>query len=84
MAHHKSAQKRIRTSEAAKLYNRGFRKQYRTSLKSLLEAKDQKSAEEHLKKAVSVLDKMASKHIIHKNKAANQKAKLMNIYNSLS
>jgi small subunit ribosomal protein S20 len=84
LAHHKSALKRIKTSEAAKVYNRGFKKRLRNAIKSLYDAKDQNTASEILNKTVALIDKMAARHIIHKNKAAHQKSKLMRYYNSLA
>jgi len=84
LAHHKSAIKRIKTSEAAKVYNRGFKKRLRIAMKSLYEADDQKTASELLNQTVALIDKMAARHIIHKNKAAHQKSKLMQHYNSLA
>lgn len=84
MAHHKSAIKRIRTSETARQYNRVYKKRLHSTIKTLYAAKDQKAAEEPLNKAVSLLDKMATKHIIHKNTAAHKKSTLMRFYNRLA
>jgi small subunit ribosomal protein S20 len=47
-------------------------------------AKKKKEAEEALSQALPYVDKMASKKIIHKNKAANQKSKLTKYVNQLS
>jgi small subunit ribosomal protein S20 len=49
-----------------------------------LAASDKKSAEPELRTTVALLDKMASKGIIHRNKAANQKSRLTRFVNSLS
>ncbi len=84
MAHHKSAIKRIRTSESAKLFNRGYKKRLRLAVKSLHEATDQKGATEPLNRAISLIDKMAAKNIFHKNNASNQKSRLMRYYNRLA
>ena len=53
-------------------------------LKSLRTTKDKKEAGELLKKAFSMLDKLAKKNIIHKNKASNQKSKLARLVKALS
>jgi len=84
MAHHKSAIKRIRTSEKERLYNRAYKKRLQRLMKNLLSAKDQQAAGETLNKTVSLLDKMAAKNILHKNTAANKKSRLMRHYNSLA
>jgi len=84
MAHHKSAIKRIRTAEKARLANRTYRKEMKKSLKLVLEAADKETAQPLLQKAESQLDRMAIKGLIHKNKAANQKARLNRFVNSLS
>lgn len=84
MAHHKSALKRIRTSEKARLVNRRHRIQMRELIKSVLTAENKKSAENSLKDTVSFLDKMVLKNLIHKNKAANQKSRLTKFVNQLN
>jgi small subunit ribosomal protein S20 len=47
-------------------------------------AKKKKEGEEALAEVLPYLDKMASKNIIHKNKASNQKSKLSKFVNQLS
>ncbi len=76
MANHKSAEKRIRANEAKRLRNRYYAKTARTSLKELRETTDKKKAAELLPKVSSMLDKLAKRNVIHKNKAANLKSKL--------
>ncbi len=76
MANHKSALKRIRQSEKKRLRNRFYHKSTRTAIKKLREEDDKTSAEEQLPKVVSMIDRLAKKNIIHKNKAANLKSKL--------
>ena len=84
MAHHQSAIKRIRTAAKQRTVNRQYRSKLQTLIKSVRSAKKKKEAEEVLSKALPYLDKMASKKIIHKNKAANQKSKLTKFVNQLS
>ncbi|MFY0593674.1 30S ribosomal protein S20 [Roseivirga sp.] len=83
MANHKSALKRIRSNEAKRLRNRYQSKTTRTFIKRLRGTSDKNEAQELLKKVIGMLDKLAKKNIIHKNKAANNKSKLTKMVNSL-
>lgn len=83
MANHKSALKRVRSSEAKRLRNRYQAKTTRTFIKKLREAKNKKEALDLYKKVSSMLDKLAKKNIIHKNSAANKKSKLAKFVNAL-
>lgn len=83
MANHKSALKRIRANEAKRLRNRYQAKTTRTYIKRLRNTEDKSEAQELLKTVTSMLDKLAKKNIIHKNKAANNKSKLTRLVASL-
>lgn len=83
MANHKSSLKRIRSNAAKRLRNRYQAKTTRTFIKRLRAAIDKKSASEMLPKVVSMLDRLAKKNVIHKNKAANNKSKLTKFVNGL-
>jgi small subunit ribosomal protein S20 len=76
MAHHKSALKRIRSTETKRLRNKYYLKTTRTFIKKLRKATEKEEALELYKKVSSLLDKLAKRNIIHKNNAANKKAKL--------
>lgn len=76
MAHHKSALKRIRSSEIRRLRNRHNRKKLKTSIQSVRNAENKEQGEKSLAEAMPVLDQAVSKGIIHLNKAARQKSKL--------
>lgn len=76
MANHKSALKRIRANDAKKERNRYQHKTTRTFIKRLRLATDKAEAEALLKQVTSMLDKLAKKNIIHKNKASNLKSSL--------
>lgn len=76
MANHKSSLKRIRSTDAKRVVNRYQAKSTRTVLKKIRGEKDKKAAEEALPKVISMLDKLAKKNVIHKNKASNIKSKL--------
>jgi len=83
MANHKSALKRVRSDETKRLRNRYQLKSTRTAVRKLKAIKDKKEAQEFFKKVSSMLDKLAKRNIIHKNKAANNKSKLATLVNSL-
>ncbi len=76
MANHKSALKRIRANNARRVINRYQHKTTRNALKRLRGMTDRKEADMLLKSVISMLDKLAKKNIIHKNKASNLKSKL--------
>lgn len=76
MANHKSALKRIRSSETKRLRNRYQHKTTRTFIQRLRTSTDKSESEELLKQVSGMLDKLAKKNIIHKNKAANLKSSL--------
>jgi small subunit ribosomal protein S20 len=59
------------------------RTRLRTVIRSVLESKDSKSANEALRSAVSVIDKFVDTGLIHKNNAANKKSKLNTFVNKL-
>jgi small subunit ribosomal protein S20 len=80
---HKSAQKRARQTVKRTERNKFYKAKVRTAVKSLLTAKDKESAQKQLKTAVSILDKVASKGIIHKNAAANKKSRLTRHVNKM-
>ncbi len=83
MAHHKSALKRIRQNQKKRLHNRFYHKSTRTAIKNLRNITDKAEAEKFLPKVVSMIDRLAKRNIIHKNKAANLKSKLTKHVNSL-
>lgn len=83
MANHKSALKRIRSNETKRLRNRYYAKTMRNALKSFRELTDKAIATEKLSNMISLIDKVAKKSIIHKNKASNLKSKLMNKVNNM-
>ena len=76
MANHKSALKRIRSNEAKRLRNKYQHKTTRNAIRDLRASTDKKEAEALYPKVVALLDKLAKKNIIHKNKASNLKSKL--------
>lgn len=83
MANHKSALKRIRANAAKRLRNRYQAKTTRTFIKRLRGAASKEEAVTLLPKVTSMLDRLAKRNVIHKNKAANNKSKLTKFVNSL-
>ena len=84
MANHQSALKRIRQNESRRLHNRYFAKTMRNSVRKFRDLSDKKEAEELLPKLFAMIDKMAKKNLIHKNKAGNLKSSITKYANSLS
>lgn len=83
MANHKSSLKRIRANEKKRLRNRYYARTMRNAVRQFRALSDKGEATEKLPKIVSLLDKLAKKAIIHKNKASNLKSKLMKRVNAL-
>lgn len=83
MAHHLSAKKRIKQSEDRRVPNRYYARTARNAVKKLRNTKNKEEATALLPEVSSMLDKLAKKNIIHKNKAANLKSSLTLHVNSL-
>lgn len=76
MAQHKSALKRIKTSQKANLRNRHYRSMMRTAMRRVREAGTEETRQSTLRTACAILDRLASKGIIHHNTAARRKSRL--------
>jgi small subunit ribosomal protein S20 len=83
MANHQSAKKRIRQNEVRKVHNRYYAKTARNAVKALRSTTDKEAATTLYPKVVSMIDKLAKRNIIHKNKASNLKSSLMLHINTL-
>ncbi|MBO8438837.1 MAG: 30S ribosomal protein S20 [Bacteroidetes bacterium] len=83
MANHSSAIKRIRQTATRRLQNRYYAKTMRNAVRKLRASKEKEEAKDLLIKVTSMLDKLAKKNVIHKNKAANLKSKLSRHVNGL-
>ena len=84
MANHKSAEKRVRQIEKRRLHNRYYAKTMRNAVAKLRASIEKAVAVELLPKVTSMLDKLAKRNIIHKNKATNLKSKLAKVVNNLA
>ncbi|MCM1519823.1 MAG: 30S ribosomal protein S20 [Lachnoclostridium sp.] len=76
MANHKSSIKRIRQTESRRLRNRYYAKTARNAVRNLRKMTDKAEAQAAFVKISAMLDRLASKKSISKNKAANLKSKL--------
>lgn len=86
MANSKSAKKRIRVAARRAARNKPFRTAARTFVKKAevaIAAGDPEAAQAATLEAVSMLDRVANKGVIHKNNAARRKSRLMAKYNAL-
>ncbi len=83
MANHKSALKRIRQAEKRRLHNKYYAKTTRNAVKQLRGTNEKEAATEMFPKVTAMLDKLAKRNIIHKNKASNLKSKLAKHINKL-
>ncbi len=86
MANIASAKKRARQSEKRREHNTSQKSMLRTSMKkvqTVAQAKDKKATHEAVKAAVPVVDQMARKGYIHKNKAARHKRQMNNFLRAM-
>ncbi|MBL7954710.1 MAG: 30S ribosomal protein S20 [Flavobacteriales bacterium] len=83
MANHKSALKRVRQTETRNERNRYQSKTTRNAVRKLRTLSDKKEAEKLLPEVNSMLDKLAKKNLIHKNKASNLKSSVKRHVNTL-
>lgn len=72
MPRHKSAEKRLKTSQKANLANREIKSQMKTLIRKMETSPDAAS----LKTAISYIDKAAKKKVIHPNQASRLKSRL--------
>ena len=87
MANIKSQKKRIITNEKARVRNRAYRSELHTAVRAVRDAAAEGKGAEAIAaahNACRLLDKAASKGIIHKNQAANRKSGVMRLANSVA
>jgi small subunit ribosomal protein S20 len=83
MPQHKSAVKRVRQSSKLRLANREKRSKMRTLARKVLQSNEKEQAQSLLNDAVSYIDRLACKGLVHKNTAANKKSSLVRHVNNL-
>ena len=75
--------KRVRQSRKANDYNNHYKSMMKTTIKKVLATTKKDDAESLKNEAFKVIDKVASKGVIHKNKASNQKSRVSKHLNTL-
>lgn len=84
MANHKATRKDVRQSEKRRDRNRYYGKTTRNAIRSLLASPSKATATEGLSKVISMIDKLAKRNVIHKNKAGNLKSGLTKRINAMA
>ena len=83
MANHKATKKDVRQSRKRNERNRYYGKTTRNAIRDLKAVTDKATAQKDLAEVASMIDKLAKRNVIHKNKAANLKSKLTRKVNAL-
>ena len=83
MANTSSAEKRIRQEARRTEHNRSQRSRLKTAIKKVNAAADPAEAETALKDVSALLDRLATRNIIHRNKAARKKSQLAKQLNKM-
>ncbi len=86
MANHKSAIKKTRQDEVRRLRNRMYKTRFKNVAKTVeaaVEEQNKDAAKLALQEAISVIDKIVTKGVIHKNTAARKKSRLSHKVNVL-
>ncbi len=84
MANHSATKKDVRQSRKRNERNRYYGKTTRNAIRDIRAVEDKKTASEDLPKVSSMIDKLAKRGTIHKNKASNLKRKLAKKVNALA
>ncbi len=84
MANHKATKKDIRQSLKRRDRNRYYGKTTRNAIRRLLAISDKSEAEKSLPAVISMIDKLAKRRVIHKNKASNLKSGIVKKINTLA
>lgn len=84
MANHKATKKDVRQSAKRRDRNRYYGKTTRNAIRTLLASPDKAAATEGLSKVISMIDKLAKRNVIHKNKAGNLKSGIQKRVNAMA
>ena len=79
----KSVQKRQRKQLLNYNKNNQYKTKMKTAIKKVLECKNKEEADSCYQNAISIIDKLTQKNIIHMNTASRRKSTLTKFYNSL-
>ena len=83
MPQHKSAEKRVRQTVTRTARNKAAKSKMKTIVKKVKASKDKASAATAYNDAAQILDRLATKGVIKKNAASNQKSKLAKHINKM-
>ena len=86
MANTAQARKRARQNDSQRAHNASLKSAFRTAIKKIVKAiqgGDNKLAKEAFDQNISIIDRIADKKIVHKNKAARHKSRLNSAIKSL-
>lgn len=84
MANHKATKKDVRQSAKRRERNRYYGKTTRNAVRDLRSLDEKAAAGEKMPDVISMIDKLAKRGVIHKNKANNLKSKLAKRLNTLA
>jgi len=84
MANHKATKKDVRQSARRRDRNRYYGKTTRNAIRDLQEIKDKATAVGELTDVISMIDRLAKRNVIHKNKAANLKSGIVKRINAMA
>ena len=84
MANHKATKKDMRQSSKRRDRNRYYGKTTRNAIRDIRAVEDKATAGKDLPEVISMIDKLAKRGVIHKNKASNLKSKLTKRVNVLA
>jgi small subunit ribosomal protein S20 len=76
LANTASAEKRIRQERKRNLHNRAQRSRLKTAIKKVMQAEDAAGAQAAFRETAGLLDRLATRRLIHPNKAARKKSQL--------
>ncbi|MBT8396009.1 MAG: 30S ribosomal protein S20 [Gemmatimonadetes bacterium] len=80
----KSAKKRMELSRAANFRNRENRSRIRTAIRRVREAETAETAQVYMKEAIALLDRAATKRLIHPNRVARIKGQITRHVNEMA
>lgn len=83
MANHKATLKSARKNAKRRVHYRYYAKTTRNAMRDILKMTDKEEAQKQLPTVISMIDKLAKRNVIHKNKAANLKSKIQTKVNAL-
>ncbi len=76
MPNHHSAEERVRRNERDNEKNRNYKRRLRQNMKDIMKCVSKTEAQEKLKTAFALADKMVVKGILHRNKSAHVKSQM--------